>query len=83
MEILIKQHNKNVLHNRENSNTSLCNCRIKASCPLNGKCVKASIIYKAQVSIERKYVIYTETVDRDFKSRYNNHTMSFRHKSWK
>ena len=48
MEILIKQHNKNVLHRRENSNTCLYNCRDKESCPLNDRCLEACIVDKAE-----------------------------------
>ena len=64
----------------ENSNTRLCNCRIKKSCPLNGKYLKACTTYKIEISTEEKCTIYHEIVDSDFKSRYNNHTMSICHK---
>lgn len=80
MKNFIKQHNTNVLHKIESSNTRLCNCRKKESCPLNGKCLEACIVYRAEVSTDSKYVTYYRTADSDCKSRYNNYTMSFRHK---
>ena len=51
------------------------------NCPLNGKCLEACIVYKAEVSIEGKYAIYYRTAYSNFKSRYNNHTMCFWYKS--
>ena len=40
MANLISKHNKSVLKRKTNSSntTPLCNCRVKASCPLKGKC---------------------------------------------
>ena len=81
MEILIKQYNKIVLHKNKNLNTGLCNFRNKESCPLNGKCLEACIGYKEKVSTDGKCVIYYRTTDNDFKSRCNNHTTFFWHKS--
>lgn len=36
---------------------------------------------KVEVSTERKYAIYYETADSDFKSRYKNDNMSFRNQN--
>ena len=43
--------------------------------------VETSETTKAEVSTEGKCTIYYETADSDFKSRYKNHNMFFRHKN--
>ena len=49
MAEIISRHNKIVLSNKTtaNSTTPPCNCRNKVSCPLEGKCRKSSVFYKA------------------------------------
>ena len=55
--------------------------RQKNACPLNGNCLQSSLIYQATVT--RKDNSTTETyiglTENDFKTRYRNHTASFRH----
>ena len=58
-----------------------CNCRQKNSCPLNGNCLQSSVIYQATVkrndnNTSETYIGLTENA---FKTRYRNHTASFRH----
>ena len=58
-----------------------CNCRQKDTCPLNGNCLRQSVIYQATVTrtdnnTTETYVGLTEN---EFKTRYRNHTSSFRH----
>ena len=80
---IISAHNKTVLNKHtestENSQKA-CNCRNKESCPLPGKCLTESVVYQATVTkqdnLEKQtYVGHTEG---PFKTRYNNHTSSFR-----
>ena len=73
IEILIKQHNKSVLHKRESSKTRLCNCRNKGDCQFNVKYLEACIVYKADVSTWGKRATYYGTAVSDLKSIYNNH----------
>ena len=58
-----------------------CNCRQKNTCPLNGNCLQSSVVY--QVTVTRQDNNITETyvglTENDFKTRYRNHTASFRH----
>ena len=68
---LIKQHNSKILSKDQGKIQRSCNCRIKESCSLNGKCLRQCMVYKAEVT--------TNTNNGEFKSRYNNHTQSFRH----
>ena len=59
------------------------NCRNKAYCPLDNKCLTPSILYKAIVSVtnkpDKKYFGISET---PFRDRYRNHTRDFRHKEY-
>ena len=79
MSSVIKQHNYRVLSTTENVDR-LCNCRNKENCPLEGKCLQSCIIYKADVITNKDSHIYYGASAGEFKSRYNNHTNSFRHR---
>ena len=76
---VIKQHNYKVLSTTENVD-QLCKCRNKESCPHNGKCLQTCIVYKADVITNKDSHIYYGASDGEFKSLYNNHTNSFRHR---
>ena len=56
-------------------NKGLCNWRNKQSSLLNGKWLKC-MVYKAEVPTE---LFCYGIVESDFRFRYSNHTMSFRH----
>lgn len=63
------------------NNKKSCNCRQKNACPLDGNCLQSSVIYQATVTRKdnntaETYIGLTES---DFKTRYRNHTASFRH----
>ena len=78
MEKVISKHNKKILaEETEETNKKNCNCRIKANCPVDNKCLTESLIYKAtlQTADASEYIGLT---DNTFKTRYNNHTYSFR-----
>ena len=87
---IIDNHNKRILTTTKQTNdtvaatinnTKTCNCRQKNACPLDGNCLQSSVIYQATVT--RKDNNTTETyiglTENDFKTRYRNHTASFRH----
>ena len=76
---LIKQHNLKILNKGRDKIQRPCSCRIKESFPLNGKCLHQCIVYKAEVSTNTTYKEYYGVSEGEFKSRYNNHTQSFRH----
>ena len=80
MKNLIKQHNSRVLTEPTSHQEKSCNCRNKNSCPLDGNCQVKNIVYKATVTTEQNYRIYYGTAEGEFKTRYNNHTNSFRHR---
>ena len=88
---IIDNHNKRILNSSKHINdtadntntkdTKTCNCRQKNTCPLNRNCFQSSLIYQATVT--RKDNSTTETyiglTENNFKTRYRNHTASFRH----
>ena len=76
---LIKKHSSKILSKDQDKIQRSCNCRIKGSCPLDGKYLHQCMVYKAEVTTNTTYKEYYGTSERDFKSRYNNHTQSFRH----
>ena len=86
MENIISAHNKKLLNCTANTNepqitTPGCNCRKKAACPLSGKCLSKGIIYEATVANNNETKKYFGLCATDFKSRFNNHVQSFKHKS--
>jgi hypothetical protein len=78
----IKQHNTKILKQTDESSERLCNCRNKAECPLEGKCLTKCIVYKASVEADSKTSIYYGLCEGEFKSRYSNHKKSFKHKKY-
>ena len=63
-----------------------CNCRDKSNCPLDNKCLTNKTVYKAEVETndginELSTKVYFGISETEFKSRYNNHTMSFRNRT--
>ena len=87
---IIDNHNKRILHssyspytkdNKDSTTNKTCNCRQKNNCPLNGNCLRPSVVYQATVTrndnnTSETYIGLTET---DFKTRHRNHIASFRH----
>ena len=78
---LIKQYNSKILNKYQDKIQRPCNCRIKESCPLNGKYVYQCMVYKADGSTNNTYKECYGALEEEFKSRYNNHTQSFRNKA--
>jgi hypothetical protein len=84
MKQIITSHNKSILKkNIPQEEKPTCNCRTPANCPLGGKCLSSNIVYQATVTREdnksqETYIGLTET---QFKTRYNNHTNSFRNEN--
>ena len=62
-----------------NNTASTCNCRNKQNCPLQGQCLAECVVYKATItapSLPAEH--YLGSTEGPFKTRYNNHTYSFR-----
>ena len=74
----ISAHNKSELKRNLSTPKKPCNCRVKQECPLNGNCQARNIIYQASVKTDRGVEAYVGLTGDHFKSRFRNHTASFR-----
>ena len=78
MRAIIQRHNHKLIHGKPtNSPEAGCNCR-KLPCPLNGNCLAECLVYEASVSHNGKKTRYYGSTGTQFKTRYRNHTASFR-----
>ena len=85
---IITAHNKTILDKQIKASenpTKECNCRYKESCPLQGKCLTESVVYQATVTRKdnQQKETYVGLTEGPFKTRYNNHTSSFRNEKHK
>ena len=87
---IIDNHNRRILSPPQANVTATttateinktCNCRQKNTCPLDGNCLQSSVIYQATVTHRNsnKTESYIGLTENEFKTRYRNHTASFRH----
>ena len=67
-----------ILNSSEEEKEKPCNCKNKSSCPLNGKCRKSCLVYKATVTSEQMEKVYYGACEPEFKIRLANHTKSFK-----
>ena len=74
----ITSHNKSALEKTTQSTEKLCNCRTQSKCPLNGKCLTTNVAYQATVESDGNTDTYIGLTADTFKTRYNNHTASFK-----
>ena len=80
MKTIIASHNKQILSNASttpNQTPDSCNCRKKAECPLEGKCLQDHVVYQATVRTQTTTESYVGLAT-NFKERYRNHNTSFR-----
>ena len=83
MQQIIKSHNRNITKKENQAQEARkCNCRVKSSCPLGGNCLTNDVIYRADVNSNKGTASYIGLASGNFKTRYNNHTKSFRHKRY-
>ena len=83
MTSIIRSHNSKILakDGAHVESNKLCNCRNKDLCPLDGACLVSNVVYKATVATtpgETK--VYIGMTEHSFKTRYNNHKLSFKHR---
>ena len=77
MSSIIKQHNVNIISAKSNKKSS-CNCRNKECCLFKGYSLRECIVYEVKILIEDNFKLYYGTWEGQFKSRFGNHTKSFR-----
>jgi len=85
MEAVLRNNNARVLSESKPVNTIMhktCSCKDANLCPLNGECLKSSIVYKATVKKASGDVSYLGASEPPFKVRYNNHTKAFRNRRY-
>lgn len=76
--------NRKVLKKDDNKTEKLCNCRNKARCPVNNKCLLEKVIYKAEVKDKNGTVReYIGSTGNSFKERYDRHKATFKEKKIK
>lgn len=85
MASIIKRHNNKILRptNTPPEPKKICNCRKKDDCPLDGACLTQSLVYQATVVTKANQTdkkIYIGMTENEFKTRYNNHKTSFKHR---
>ena len=79
---IIKRHNKKVTSTKDQK-TLDCNCRKKQECPMLGNCRTESSLYKCVAnSINIPPKTYFGTSEGEWKTRYYNHTKSFRNQHY-
>ena len=82
---IIAGHNKKLLKSSDVSgNNRECNCNTSIKdCPLDGKCLTKSLIYRATVKPKNKPEVkdYYGLTSCTFKTRFDQHTSSFRHQN--
>ena len=87
MKQIIDGHNKDILKKAVQPHqvqpTKMCNCRNKADCPLKGECLVKEIVYQAEVTTGERTETYVGLTAPEFKTRWRNHQMSFRHEKKK
>ena len=82
LQKVIKGHNKSVLNVKPSEGSgNQCNCIDKTKCPLNGKCLQNSIVYKANVKVVKTGQIhkYIGIFYPPFKTRWLDHNKTFNH----
>ena len=60
-----------------------CNCREPDKCPLKGQCLVKDVVYQATVTTAESTETYVGLTTTEFKTRWRNHQMSFKHESKK
>ena len=83
----ISSHNRHIL-NKDGANETNggCNCQRPLECPMDGECSVSDIVYRAKVvktgDLRGSGHYYVGMASGRFKTRYNNHTKSFRNEKW-
>ena len=75
---IIQGHNRKTLKNEKKTEETKCNCQAskKQDCPLDGKCNRQNVIYKATTQNQDPHFYIGAT--ENFKNRWYNHKQSFR-----
>ncbi len=89
MRTFISRHNKKILKDQDRqseANASRdCNCRQNRQCPIQGKCLHANVVYKADITTtdNNDTKSYIGVTSNDFKTRYRNHCKSINNNKYR
>ena len=77
---IIRSHNQKILNNDKAEERADCNCRKKEFCPLEGRCLTKSPVYRVHLDIKDKKIEtnYNDLTENFFKNRFNSHQNRFR-----
>ena len=75
---IVTKHNNKLLFQSLEQPKRMCNCGDKVSCPMDGNCLQKCFVYQTQVDSANSRKYYLGMSEGEFKTRYNNPTMSFR-----
>jgi len=83
---IIDRHNKTILRqnatpDEKTPTPKLCNCREPNKCPLTGQCLVKEVVYQATITTAESKETYVGLTATEFKTRWRNHQMSFKHES--
>ena len=78
----INSHNKYVASKDDQVNQNLLNCLNPDKCLLDNKCLTSKIVYSAEIITDDQQLskFYLGICETEFKTRFNNHKKSFRHR---
>jgi len=81
----IANHNHKILNSntQKDRSNATCNCNNKTNCPLNGKCLTKSVVYRATISTQQTKSHYIGCCETPFKTRYSNHLQSFKNQKYR
>ena len=80
----IQNHNGKILKKNDNKPPEKdCSCpnTRKDKCPIDNRCLKKSIVYKATIQNSEKF--YIGVTESEFKKRHTSHKFSFKHETHK
>ena len=84
---IIDGHNKTILRQNtppeEKTPPKPCNCREPNKCPLKGECLVKEVVYQATITTAESTETYVGLTATEFKTRWRNHQMSFKHENKK
>ena len=82
MASVISAHNKKLLLDKDDDPARKpCNCRNKTKCSMPEGCREKGIVYEAKVECDGYTKIYNGLCETEFKVRFYNHSLSFKHRS--
>ena len=86
---ITKINAKVIRKSKEKNDEKTCNCKAKKFCPMKGKCLVKSVVYKGTVICKDeqnnniKPLFYLGCTSNEFKSRWYTHNSTFQHRDHK